>query len=621
MTIINENTVVVFTSEELKNVLGKDNGYTYVYLGDNITLTSGINISSTKINVTIDGTYEGTTYQLTDRQSLSASDTIKVSSASILKVVVCNMKVIGNNYYGIVYVPESTAYQNTVIEYNNITYTGPQITFHPNGLTRYIDCNITIGDASLTTGNEVAECNKIEIGGKTTIYHTSKSNSSFWFRNANPSLTILPSANVEFTSVSRELVYGITNLTFLVQNNATFTATTHSGFGYGTNGTGTTTIYPNASFTLKQTTYNGGYAAWYSYGPLTLEENSSLTIINNYPSITSSNYNIFFSSANSSFTLNNPHKVILYNTTANVIATNATVPFTFNFSRINLFNTSISLEDNISLSTLPTYSWYKEKEISTIKGTFTSSATTISSHNYSESELANLPSLSNFIFPTKKIVSVGVIPVSINPLTDEDTAITAKVSPNASVMIIYLNVNAVVVADDLGNFTYSYDSPLPIGTVIKFEVKEYHTPIYYTKSIEIIYPGELVIESAPKVISFKLVPISSSPLLCPKTKFLNIVVNDSRVNSGAWYLYVTISHDLTAPDGSVLEKSLVFVDDNGNITPLSTDKTLIYTGSTNDGEDKVTTIIQEVNKGILLQINNPVVGNTEYLTNITWTIE
>ena len=152
-------------------------------------------------------------------------------------------------------------------------------------------------------------------------------------------------------------------------------------------------------------------------------------------------------------------------------------------------------------------------------------------------------------------------------------------------------------------------------------MKEYHTPIYYTKSIEIIYPGELVIESAPKVISFKLVPISSSPLLCPKTEVLNIVVNDSRVNSGAWYLYATISHDLTAPDGSVLEKSLVFVDDNGNITPLSTDKTLIYTGSTNDGEDKVTTIIQEVNKGILLQINNPVVGNTEYLTNITWTIE
>ena len=225
MTIINENTVVVFTSEELKNVLGKDNGYTYVYLGDNITLTSGINISSTKINVTIDGTYEGTTYQLTDRQSLSASDTIKVSSASILKVVVCNMKVIGNNYYGIVYVPESTAYQNTVIEYNNITYVGPQISFHPYGLTRFINCNITIAD-NYSTGNEVAECNKIEIGGQTTITHKSSGNSSFWFRNATPSLTILSNANLNFSSEKRELFYGVSNLKLTILKGATFNIVT-----------------------------------------------------------------------------------------------------------------------------------------------------------------------------------------------------------------------------------------------------------------------------------------------------------------------------------------------------------------------------------------------------------
>ena len=51
--------------------------------------------------------------------------------------------------------------------------------FHPNGLTRIISSKITIGDASTTTGNEVAECNKIEIGGTTTINHLSKSNSHF----------------------------------------------------------------------------------------------------------------------------------------------------------------------------------------------------------------------------------------------------------------------------------------------------------------------------------------------------------------------------------------------------------------------------------------------------------
>lgn len=39
MEIINNNTVVVFTSEELKSVLESDNTYTYIYIGNNITLT------------------------------------------------------------------------------------------------------------------------------------------------------------------------------------------------------------------------------------------------------------------------------------------------------------------------------------------------------------------------------------------------------------------------------------------------------------------------------------------------------------------------------------------------------------------------------------------------------
>lgn len=42
------------------------------------------------------------------------------------------------------------------------------MSFHPLGLTRFIDCNITISDGTLTVGNEVAECSQIEIGGITT---------------------------------------------------------------------------------------------------------------------------------------------------------------------------------------------------------------------------------------------------------------------------------------------------------------------------------------------------------------------------------------------------------------------------------------------------------------------
>lgn len=51
MTIINESTVVVTSSAELKEALEKDNGYTYIYFGEDITLTSGMTISKLKVKL------------------------------------------------------------------------------------------------------------------------------------------------------------------------------------------------------------------------------------------------------------------------------------------------------------------------------------------------------------------------------------------------------------------------------------------------------------------------------------------------------------------------------------------------------------------------------------------
>lgn len=62
------------------------------------------------------------------------------------------MDITGNNYYGIVYVPESTSYKDIITEYNNITYNGPKISFHSTGLTRLINSNISINNTSLTNG-------------------------------------------------------------------------------------------------------------------------------------------------------------------------------------------------------------------------------------------------------------------------------------------------------------------------------------------------------------------------------------------------------------------------------------------------------------------------------------
>ena len=620
MTIINDATVVVFTSEELKTVLEQNNSYTHIYFGANITLASGIKIASTKTKVIIDGTYQDVRYTYEDMKNLSASNTINVSSSNTTKVTVQNMDIKGYNYYGVIYVPESNTYANTVTEYNNITYEGPQMIFHPNGLTRIISSKITIGDASTTTGNEVAECNKIEIGGNTTIIHTSNSNSSFWFRNTNPSFTILENASVTFTSESREFLYGTNALTFNILNNAYFSITTKNGFAYGNFGTGTTKLYQNSTLIIKQTAKNGNYATWYSYGPLTLEENSSLIIINNFDSIGTSNHNIFFSSANASFNVYNPKQVVLYNTTANCITTNNTTNFNFDFSRINLFTNSIIISDNISNDNLPTYSWYKDSDIATINGLFTSSLTAITKENFTSSELASLPALSNFNLIGKKIISFGVTPLRINALTDQDTIIKGFINPNASVLIEYNNNTYPVVADENGLFSHTMTSTLPIGAKIKYTAKDYNNVIYTTKTIEIVYPGDLTLDNAPSTISFKLEPISLNPIICPKTEKIEIQITDTRINNTPWNLYAQIDADLTSENDYTLPFALIFIDEDKTKHYLSTEKTLIYSNTTSE-TPKITTVTIEQTEGLLLELRTYLVNNNTYKTNLTWSIE
>ena len=620
MTIINDATVVVFTSEELKTVLEQNNSYTHIYFGANITLASGIKIASTKTKVIIDGTYQDVRYTYEDMKNLSASNTINVSSSNTTKVTVQNMDIKGYNYYGVIYVPESNTYANTVIEYNNITYEGPQMIFHPNGLTRIISSTITIGDVTTTTGNEVAECNKIEIGGNTTITHTSKSNSSFWFRNTNPSFTILENASVTFTSESREFLYGTNALTFNILNNAYFSITTKNGFAYGNFGTGTTKLYQNSALIIKQTAKNGNYATWYSYGPLTLEENSSLIIINNFDSIGTSNHNIFFSSANASFNVYNPKQVVLYNTTANCITTNDATNFNFDFSRINLFTNSITISDNISNNNLPTFSWYKDSDIATINGIFTANLTSVTKDNFTSSELANLPALSNFNLIGKKIISFGVTPLRINALTDQDTIINGFINPNSSVLIEYNNNTYPAVADSTGLFTHTMTSTLPIGTKIKFTAKDYNNVIYTTKTIEIVYPGDLTLDSAPSTISFKLEPISLNPIICPKTEKSEIQITDTRINNTPWNFYAQIDDDLTSENDYTLPFALIFIDENKTKHYLSTEKTLIYSNTTSE-TPKITTVTIEQTEGLLLELRTYLVNNNTYKTNLTWSIE
>lgn len=95
--------------------------------------------------------------------------------------------------------------------------------------------------------------------------------------------------------------------------------------------------------------------------------------------------------------------------------------------------------------------------------------------------------------------------------------------------------------------------------------------------------------------------IKSSPLPCPKTTVLTIVVPDSRVNSSNWKLYASIYHNLTSSSDIVLKDSLV-IDEN--ITVLPNTPTFVYNDENNGGSIKVTNITWKKQEDILLQITD-----------------
>ena len=228
MINIGSSTVAVETSAELKSILEGDNSITLVYLANDITL-------ATKSAVTIDGFYPpdgtGTIHTYTDMNSAGYADTIGVRSASSIHITVQNLNVVGKNYYGLIYVTEGTNYQNVVVTYKNITYNGPQITYHPSGLSIYQDLTINIIDSTACVADEVAEAGQIQIGGKTTIIHNSVGNSAFWFRGymATPYFEILKDADVSITT-TRDIVYTSNSISLIINENAKFAVKTNTDF-------------------------------------------------------------------------------------------------------------------------------------------------------------------------------------------------------------------------------------------------------------------------------------------------------------------------------------------------------------------------------------------------------
>ena len=569
MKIINNKTVTVSTSDELKNVLENNNGYEYIYLEDDITLKSGIRINSNKRNITINGTYQNTIHTLTGMDSSEEFDTIS-TTALTKQVKIINIKIINTNIYGIICVPEDDSYEEIVTIYDNIIFNGTQLSFNPYGTVKITNSVINIEDTNGIKSQEVCEAERVIIGGKTNISSSSSDFQLFAFRSdsTNPYVIFLCKSEVIISTDSREFMVGTNKLNFTILHDTKVHLTTGNGFAslprYGVNNI---LIDERASFIFIEKSHQR-IPMWAIFGSLTIKEDSELQIINSYDNTPSDNYNIHFKGTDCKINLYNPKNLTIYTKNSNIIYTDNSLTFNISCSRINMWQDSTQLSNAGDINNLPNYSWYKNDNLLQIDGIMTSSMTAITHHNMTTSELAKLPDIGNFTFQNRKQLSIGTVNMNIHPINSTKNTISGHTDSFADVLIKYNGNSEIVNADDNGLFEYNITSSIPDNTTIELTSNVSGSFIYGTRTVTTPFTGELSLLEVNQSIDFANIPINDTYIFS-KTNDLKTKIVDSRLNSSDWKLYAYINNPLTSANGFILENALVFKKFDNEIITLT----------------------------------------------------
>lgn len=615
--IINNNTVVVTNSDELKQAVSEDNGYDYIYLGSDIIATSGFIINSNKIKVTIDGTYNNVKYTYTNNLSLEA--TVIKASTTNKRIILKNMNIVSSHGYGVVYVPSHPNYSNVVVEYNNINFSGIELSQNYYGTTKIIDSLIDAKDTNNVSTQRVCDSNRIIIGGNTTITSSSSTNTVFFFNDVIPSyIKIVPNSNVSITT-NKELMNGTNRLDLIVGHGSEFLLTTGNGFAITTtHGARNVLIEEMANFTFIEKSHQR-VPMWNVFGDFIVKEGASISVINTYMTTPTDNYNIYFKGTNQKFVLDNPKYVNIYTKNANVVYTNNPVDFAFSFSRINMWIYALDYISACSLDDTPALYWYKETTPAKITGVFNKDSTTVTSHNFTDTELSSISDINSFSFQGKKILTIGMLKINVHPITDSTNVISGHTIPYAKVKIEYDNKSLTASADENGLFEANVDSAIAENTRVK--ITSCLNSCFTERKATTPFMGELTLLKATENIPFSMKISSTNPIVLPKKNETVVTVVDSRVNSTNWKLYLNYTNPMIESTGKVLIDSLLFKKFNNEEIFLKTTKKLIYESNDNGGVVNVSNITFSTDKGLFLRPSKDLLEDEDYSTIIVWSVE
>lgn len=639
MDILDANTIVVYSTADLAFALG-NNSYNYIYLGADIIMTSGITIDSSKTSLIIDGVYTDIS---TDARILTDQgvDTGMIMISSPINITFKNLIIAGRNYYGMPRVADGAAGAGTTVTYQSVTYIGPQTIYHRNGLTRYIDCNIKIQSTpGYSSAEEVGQVRWVEIGGKTTIDHGSTSTATFWFYNASSSLTILQDANVQISTVHDFLYRSNDYPQFIIQQNASLTLTTQYGIPRDTGHyISSFLVDKNATFRYIRTSTDGTPSALYINGLFTVNEGANVYMEADFQN--NGKLIQFVSSAvTNGLYLNKPRSFVLYNSgtqsSAGVLGFDGTTPYSFTAGQINIWTVATPKSSNAGdFFDVAPGRWHKS-DWSTflIKGSASSSVTTIEERTINDSDIDPKSPLSMFNLATAEVLSVGILPLKVDKVICQYKRVSGNTDPEGRVMIEYevtpYGHSIISDVDEDGNFSVPTENQeqLPAGTSVTVSS---NIPFLITTISSLAQDeGVLEIIKSPDLIKLIIKPIPNTPDLLPReTPDDPVVISDTRAIVTPWQLFAKITGDLETTSGDILNDGVVFSHEDdvlGNFIVLEEEFKLVHEGTSSevlnpDYPDLIGKIIVWASdRGVLGRINNPVRLHKEYTTQLIWEV-
>ena len=615
--IIDDNTIVVTTSDELKQAVSEDNNYNYIYLGNDIIATSGFVINGNKTKLTIDGTYNNTKYTYTN--NLKSEETVIKASTTNKIIILKNMNIVSSHGYGVVYVPSHPNYSDVVVEYNNINFSGIELSQNYYGTTKIIDSVIEVKDTNSVSAQRVCDSNRIVIDGISTLTSSSSTNTIFFLNDVIPSsFKIMPNSRVNITT-DNEFMNGTNRLDLIVGHGAELLLTTGNGFAKTTtHGARNVLIEEMSNFTFIEKSHKR-VPMWNVFGDFVVKEGASVSILNTYMTTPSDNYNIYFKGTNQKFILDNPKYVNIYTKNANVVYTNNPVDFSFKFTRINMWIYALDYTSACTLDDIPAFYWYKENNLAEINGVLNKDNTTITSHNFTDTELSSLSDINSFSFQNRKILTIGLNKINVHPITNSTNTISGHTIPYATVKIEYDNKTLTSSADEDGLFEASIDSTILDNKRVK--IISCLNGSFTERKVTTPFIGELTLLKVTDNIPFSMSTSSTKPTILSKKNKTVVTVVDSRINSTNWKLYIYYINPMIEKGGKVLIDSLLFKKFNNEEIALKTNKELIYESSDNGGNVNVSNVTFSIDKGLFLKPSKNLLKDEDYSTLIVWSVE